>query len=148
MNAKTSFRTATRVVAAAGLAAGLALAVQPAAVAAPSAPVVAVSPASALADGQQVSVTASGLTPNTVFHLGQCAFVEPGKYGCNAETGKDITSDASGKINTTFTVRSSFTAVVTADGAVWGTVDAKKIQTQVGLGSGTGEGGGQVVSFK
>ncbi|MFB7454987.1 enediyne antibiotic chromoprotein [Streptomyces sp. NPDC056194] len=135
-----------RVVAVSAAAAGLALTLQTSASAAT--PVVSVSPASSLSDGQQVAVTASGLTPNTVFHLGQCAFVEPGKYGCDATTAKDVVSDATGKINTTFVVHSSFQAVVGADRTVWGTVDAKTTQTQVGLGSDAGEGGGQLVTFK
>ncbi|MFJ3906175.1 enediyne antibiotic chromoprotein [Streptomyces sp. NPDC090025] len=148
MITKNKLGLATRVVAATAVAAGLALTVSPAASAAAAAPVVAVSPASGLADGQQVAVTASGLTPNTVFHLGQCTFVEPGKYGCDAATAKDVVSDAQGKINTTIVVHSSFTAVVGADRTPWGTVDAKVTQTQVGLGSDAGEGGGQIVSFK
>ncbi|MEV4920263.1 enediyne antibiotic chromoprotein [Streptomyces tirandamycinicus] len=148
MTVKNKLGLATRITAATAVAAGLALAVQPSALAAATAPVVSVSPASGLTDGQQVTVTATGLTPNTVFHLGHCAFVEPEKYGCDATTAKDVVSDASGKVNTTITVHSSFEAVVTSDGAVWGTVDAKKTQTQVGLGSDAGEGGGQPVTFK
>ncbi|MFK0216467.1 enediyne antibiotic chromoprotein [Streptomyces sp. NPDC090298] len=148
MIVKNKLALATRVAAATAVAAGLALTLQPSAMAAATAPVVSVSPASSLSDGQQVAVTASGLTPNTVFHLGQCAFVEPGKYGCDAATAKDVVSDASGKINTTIVVHSSFQAVVGADRTVWGTVDAKVTQTQVGLGSDAGEGGGQLVTFK
>ncbi|MFD3728491.1 enediyne antibiotic chromoprotein [Streptomyces sp. NPDC058671] len=148
MIVKNKLGLATRVAAATAVAAGLALTLQPSASAAPTAPVVSVSPASALSDGQQVTVTASGLTPNTVFHLGQCAFVEPGKYGCDATTAKDVVSDAQGKVNTTMVVHSSFQAVVGADRTVWGTVNAKTTQTQVGLGSDAGEGGGQLISFK
>ncbi|MEU5090330.1 enediyne antibiotic chromoprotein [Streptomyces sp. NPDC021356] len=146
MTVKNKLGLVTRLGAVAAVAAGLAVAVQPSAMAA--SPVVSVSPASGLADGQQVAVTASGLTPNTVFHVGQCAFVEPTKYGCDASTSKDVTSDAQGKVNTTLVVHSSFQAVVGADRQVWGTVDAKTTQTQVGLGSDAGEGGGQIVSFK
>ncbi|MGW7409815.1 enediyne antibiotic chromoprotein [Streptomyces sp. NPDC054833] len=146
MTVKNKLGLVTRLGAAAAIAAGLAVAVQPAAMAA--SPVVSVSPATGLADGQQVTLTASGLTPNTVFHVGQCAFVEPTKYGCDATTAKDVVSDAQGKVNTTLVVHSSFQAVVTADGQVWGTVDAKTTQSQVGLGSNAGEGGGQVISFK
>lgn len=149
MIAKNKLSLATRVAAATAVAAGLALTLQPStAMAAATAPVVAVSPASSLSDGQQVAVTASGLTPNTVFHLGQCAFVEPGKYGCDATTAKDVVSDATGKLNATIVVHSSFEAVVGADRTVWGTVDAKTTQTQVGLGSDAGEGSGQLVTFK
>ncbi|MGW1296315.1 enediyne antibiotic chromoprotein [Streptomyces sp. NPDC002533] len=146
MSAKNKLALAARVTATAALAVGLAVSFQPSASAA--APAVSVSPASGLSDGQQVTVTATGLTPNTVFHLGHCAFVEPGKYGCDKTTAKDVVSDADGKVNTTIVVHSSFDAVVTADGQVWGKVDAKTTQTQVGLGSDTGEGGGQAVTFK
>ncbi|MGW4276541.1 enediyne antibiotic chromoprotein [Streptomyces seoulensis] len=146
MTVKNKLGLVTRLGAAAAVAAGLAVAVQPSAMAA--SPVVSVSPATGLADGQQVTLTASGLTPNTVFHVGQCAFVEPTKYGCDATTSKDVVSDAKGNVNTTLAVHSSFQAVVTADRVVWGTVNAKTTATQVGLGSDTGEGGGQVISFK
>ncbi|MEV0887838.1 enediyne antibiotic chromoprotein [Streptomyces microflavus] len=147
MSAKNKLALAARLGATAALAVGLAVSFQPSASAA-AAPAVSVSPASGLSDGQQVTVTATGLTPNTVFHLGHCAFVEPGKYGCDKTTAKDVVSDAQGKVNTTIVVRSSFDAVVTADGAVWGKVDAKATPTQVGLGSASGEGGGQAVTFK
>ncbi|WP_432029295.1 enediyne antibiotic chromoprotein [Streptomyces sp. 1222.5] len=146
MTVKNKLGLATRIAATAAVAAGLAVAVQPSAMAA--SPVVSVSPTTGLTDGQQVTLTASGLTPNTVFHVGQCAFVEPTKYGCDATTSKDVVSDAQGKLNTTLVVHSSFQAVVSADGQVWGKVDAKTTATQVGLGSDTGEGGGQVISFK
>lgn len=146
MTAKNKLGLVARLGAVTAIAAGLAVAVQPSAMAA--SPVVSVSPATGLADGQQVTVTASGLTPNTVFHVGQCAFVEPTKYGCDATTAKNVVSDAQGNVNTTLVVHTSFQAVVTADGQVWGTVDAKTVQTQAGLGSDAGEGGGQVISFK
>ncbi|MGW3359705.1 enediyne antibiotic chromoprotein [Streptomyces bungoensis] len=146
MTVKNKLGLVTRLGAAAAIAAGLAVAVQPSAMAA--SPVVSVSPVNGLADGQQVTVAASGLTPNTVFHVGQCAFVEPSVYGCDATTSKDVTSDALGQLNTTLVVHSSFQAVVGADRHVWGTVDAKTTQTQVGLGSDTGEGGGQLITFK
>lgn len=155
MSAKNKLGLAARATATAALAVGLAVSVQPFATAATAvtavtaaAPAVTVSPASGLSDGQQVTVRATGLTPNTVFHLGHCAFVEPSKYGCDKTTAKDVVSDARGNVNTTMVVHSSFEAVVTADGAVWGTVDARTTQTQVGLGNSTGEGGGQAVTFK
>lgn len=132
----------TRLGATAVIATGLALATQSSAMAAPT---VSVSPAS---DGQTVAVSASGLTPNTVFHIGQCAQVEAQKFGCNKSTSTDVTTNAQGEINTSLVVHSSFEAVVSADGPVWGTVDAKTTQTQVVVLSDTGEGGGQAITFK
>jgi hypothetical protein len=134
-----------RLGATAAIATGLALATQSSAMAAPT---VSVSPVSGLSDGQTVAVSASGLTPNTVFHIGQCAQVEAQKFGCNKSTSKDVTTNAQGEINTSLVVRSSFEAVVSADGPVWGTVDAKTTQTQVVVLSDTGEGGGQAITFK
>src|ERR1700759_2695995 len=99
-----------RVVAAATVAAGLALTLQTSASAATTAAVVSVSPATGLVNNQQVAVTASGLTPNKVFHVGQCAQVEPGKFGCDKTTSVDVTSDASGKINSSLVVHSSYQA--------------------------------------
>ncbi|MFD6183016.1 enediyne antibiotic chromoprotein [Streptomyces goshikiensis] len=146
MIVKNKLGLITRVGATAALAAGLAVAIQPTAMAA--SPVIAVSPTSSLTDGQQVAITASGLTPNTVFHIGQCAVVEPGKFGCDKTTSKDVVSDAKGNINTTLTVHQTFQAVVSADGPVWGTVNAKVTQSQAVVLSNVGEGGGQPLTFK
>ena len=60
MTVKNKLGLATRIAATAAVAAGLAVAVQPSAMAA--SPVVSVSPTTGLTDGQQVTVTASGLT--------------------------------------------------------------------------------------
>ncbi|CAL9624472.1 Macromomycin (plasmid) [Streptomyces sp. enrichment culture] len=146
MTVKSKLGLAARVSTVAAVAAGLAVAVQPAALAA--SPVVSVSPATGLTDGQKVAVSASGLTPNTVFHLGQCAQVEPGKFGCDKTTSVDVVSDASGKVASGLVVRTSFQAVTSADGPVWGTIDAKSTQTHVVLLSDTGEGGFQPITFK
>ncbi|MCZ0983668.1 enediyne antibiotic chromoprotein [Streptomyces diastatochromogenes] len=134
-----------RVVAVSAAAAGLALALQTSASAATT---VSVSPATGLANNQQVAVTASGLTPNTVFHIGQCAQVAPGKYGCDKTTAVDVTSDANGNINSSLVVHSSYQAVVDASGNIWGTVDAKATQTFVSVMNDLGTGGFQNISFK
>ncbi|MFH8385268.1 enediyne antibiotic chromoprotein [Kitasatospora sp. NPDC018058] len=145
MTVKNKLGLISRVAGTAALAAGLAVAVQTSAMAA--SPVVAVSPGAGLSDGQQVAVTASGLTPNTLFHIGQCAQVEPNKFGCDKTTAKDVVADAQGNINTTMTVHSSFTAVVDASGQAWGTVDAKTTQTSVVVLNDLGAGGFQAISF-
>lgn len=135
-----------RVGATAAIVTGLAVVTQPSAMAA--APVISVSQTSGLADGQQVSVAATGLTPNTQFTIGQCAAVEPGKFGCDKTTSVSVTANAQGAINSAITVHSSFEAVVNADGTPWGIVDAKVTQTQIVVLSATGDGGSQAINFK
>ncbi|MEV5680642.1 MULTISPECIES: enediyne antibiotic chromoprotein [unclassified Streptomyces] len=145
MTVKNKLGLITRVGATAALAIGLGVAATPSALAA--APVVTVTPASGLADGTTVTLSATGLTPGTVYHAGQCAFVEPGVYGCNAGTASDITADAQGKISTQIVVRSTFQAVVGSATEPWGSVNCKVTACQIGLGTGSGEGGGQVITF-
>lgn len=145
MTVKNKLGLIARVGATAALAIGLGVAATPSALAA--APVVTVTPASGLADGAKVTLSATGLTPGTVYHAGQCAFVEPGVYGCNAGTGVDLTADAQGKVSAQIVVKSTFQAVVGSATDPWGSVDCKTISCQVGLGSDSGEGGGQVITF-
>ncbi|MCX4681843.1 enediyne antibiotic chromoprotein [Streptomyces sp. NBC_01433] len=145
MTATNKLGLIARIGATAAVAAGLALAVQPSAMAAAA---VTVSQSTGLSDGQQISVTATGLTPNTQFQVGQCAVVEPGKFGCDKTTSVNVTADATGKITSPITVHTSFQAVVGADGTVWGNVDAKATQTQIVVLSATGDGGSQAINFK
>ncbi|MGW4025800.1 enediyne antibiotic chromoprotein [Streptomyces sp. NPDC005009] len=147
MTVKNKLGLVTRVGATAALALGLGAAVVPSASAAAAAPVVSVTPATGLSDGTTVTLNASGLTPGTVYHVGQCAFVEDGQYGCNKATALDVVADASGAVNTKITVKQSFEAVVGSATTPWGTVDCKVTACQVGLGSDQGEGGGQLISF-
>lgn len=138
----------TRVGAAAALTIGLGAAVSSSASAAPtSAPVVSVTPATGLTDGTTVTLNAAGLTPGTVYHVGQCAFVDGGQYGCNAATSADVVANSAGEVNTEIIVKETFEAVVGANTTPWGTVDCKATTCQVGLGSDTGEGGGQAITF-
>lgn len=134
--------------AAVALAAGLAFAVQPGAPAAEAAPTVHVTPADGLSDGAKVELTATGLTPGVLFHVGQCAFVESGEYGCNAKTSVDAVANADGEVRVTLSVNQVFEAVVGEKFEPWGRVDCAVTACQVGLGNGTGEGGGQRVSFR
>ncbi|MFF4457547.1 enediyne antibiotic chromoprotein [Streptomyces goshikiensis] len=148
MTVKNTLAAITRLGAVAALATGLAVAVQPAAMAAPAAAAVTVTPATGLSDNQQVTVTGTGLTPGTVYHVGQCAVVAPNTFGCDKATSLDVVADAQGKVTAQLRVHVSFAAVVGASATPWGTVDAKATPTQVGLGSDSGEGGGQLISFK
>jgi hypothetical protein len=127
-----------------GVAAGLAFAFQPAAMAAPG---VTVTPATGLSNGQTVTVSATGLTPGTVYHVGQCATVEPGVIGCDATTSTDVTADAAGKITAQLTVHTSFQAVVGSNGTPWGTVNCKVVSCSAGLGNNAGEGAAQAITF-
>ncbi|MGY3677127.1 enediyne antibiotic chromoprotein [Streptomyces sp. TE33382] len=146
MTATNKLGLIARIGATAAVAAGLALAVQPSAMAAAAA--VTVSQSTGLSDGQQISVSATGLTPNTQFQVGQCAVVEPGKFGCDKTTSVNVTANAQGQINSSITVHSSFQAVVGADGSVWGTVDAKTTQTQIVVLSAAGDGGSASINFQ
>jgi hypothetical protein len=84
---------------------GLAMSFQSqAASAAPTAgdgPVVTVTPSSGLNDGDVVTVSASGLAADTVYHVGQCAFVDPQTLACNQPDSVDATTDSSGSLTAT-----------------------------------------------
>jgi hypothetical protein len=147
MTIKNTLGKVTRLGAVAALATGLAVAVQPGAMAATA--TVTVTPATGLSDGQQVTVTGTGLTPGAVYHVGQCAVVAaPSTFGCDKADSVDATADAQGNVSAQLTVRASFNAVVGASATPWGTVNAKTTPTQVGLGSDAGDGGGQLISFQ
>ncbi|MCE7079481.1 enediyne antibiotic chromoprotein [Streptomyces sp. ST2-7A] len=144
-----TMKFAARAGGAAALALGLALAVQPAAPAAEnSAPSVTVTPTSGLSDGDTVTLSATGLTPGDLYHVGQCAFVEEWVYGCNAATSVDAVANAAGEVKVTLRVNKSFEAVVGAETVPWGTVDCTVTQCMAGLGNAAGEGGGVPVSFR
>ncbi|WP_331739259.1 enediyne antibiotic chromoprotein (plasmid) [Streptomyces sp. NBC_00637] len=145
MTVKNKLGLVTRVGATAALAVGLGIAIVPSASAAT--PVVTVTPATGLSNGAAVTITATGLTPGTVYHVGQCAFVDGGQYGCNKSTALDVTANSAGSVSTKITVNQSFQAVVGSATTPWGTVDCKVTACQVGLGSDTGEGGGQAITF-
>ncbi|MET9156065.1 enediyne antibiotic chromoprotein [Streptomyces griseoflavus] len=147
MTAKNKLGLITRVGATAALAIGLGVAVVPSASATATAPVVSVTPATGLADGTTVALKATGLTPGTVYHVGQCAFVDGGQYGCNKATALDVVADSAGSVNTRIVVNRTFQAVVGSATNPWGTVDCKVTACQVGLGSDKGEGGGQAITF-
>ncbi|MFD7703701.1 enediyne antibiotic chromoprotein [Streptomyces caelestis] len=145
MTIKNKLGLVARVSATAAIATGMAVAFQPAAQAA--APVVTVSPATGLKDGSTVTVTGTGLTPGTVYHVSQCEFVTSGTYGCDPTTVIDIAADAQGKVSTQFVVRKVFQAVKGADGVPSGTVDCTVTACAVGLGDDKGVGGGQRITF-
>ena len=134
----------------AALVLGLAVAYQPvASSAAPgiAAPVVTVTPSTGLSDNDTVEVDATGLTPSTLQHVGQCIFVNPVTFACNEPELVHVSSDSSGAISDVeLTVRRTFTATL-ADGTVWGTADCDVMQCFVGVGDDTGNGGGAPISF-
>ncbi|MFI6802373.1 enediyne antibiotic chromoprotein, partial [Streptosporangium canum] len=112
----------------AALALGLGLAFQPAAGAATTptassgasimAASISVAPATGLTDNTTVTITATGLQPGSVYHLGQCAAVRPDAFACNAATNVDITASATGTLTKTLTVRAAFTGSA-ADNTTW-----------------------------
>ncbi|WP_335936493.1 enediyne antibiotic chromoprotein [Streptomyces sp. PTD5-9] len=144
MSVKTKAGLIVRAGATAAAAIGLAVGLQSSAMAAPS---VSVTPASGLADGTAVTLTATGLTPGTVYHVGQCSYVESNVAACNPATSVDATADASGKVTAQIKVYTKFDGVTGAQGTPWGTVDCKARTCAVGLGSDSGEGGSQNISF-
>ena len=81
-------------------AAALALAIPSAAFAATS---LSVSPSSGLKDGQSVSVTGSGYPASTTIYVVECANLT-GQAGCDITRLGTAQSDATGAINTKFTV--------------------------------------------
>ncbi|MFB7915474.1 enediyne antibiotic chromoprotein [Streptomyces sp. NPDC056061] len=144
MSVKTKAGLIARAGATAAVAIGLAVGLQSSAMAAPA---VSVTPASGLSDGTTVTLTATGLTPGTVYHVGQCSYVDANVAACNPATSVDIAADASGKVTAQVKVLAKFDAVTGADAKPWGTVDCKTRTCAVGLGSDAGDGGSQNISF-
>ncbi|MGN9837180.1 enediyne antibiotic chromoprotein [Nonomuraea sp. H19] len=98
---------------------GLTLAAQPSALAA-AAPGFSVTPSTGLSDGSAVTVAITGAGAGEQFGVVQCATVN-NTLACNQESAKMVTTDASGSVNSPFTVRKSFQGVSpegTAVGAV------------------------------
>ncbi|MFF9347203.1 enediyne antibiotic chromoprotein [Streptomyces sp. NPDC014734] len=144
MSVKTKAGLLVRAGATAAVAIGLAVGLQSSAMAAPA---VSVTPASGLTDGATVTLTATGLTPGTVYHVGQCSYVETDVAACNPATSVDVAADASGKVTAQVKVFAKFDAVTGAEAKPWGTVDCNSRTCAVGLGSDKGEGGAQNISF-
>ncbi|MFF9221513.1 enediyne antibiotic chromoprotein [Streptomyces viridosporus] len=145
MTVKNKLGLIARVSATAVIATGVAVAFQPAAMAA--SPVVTVSPATGLKDGDTVTVTGTGLTPGVVYHVSQCESVTSGTYGCDPTTVIDIAADAQGKVSTQFVVHKTFQAVKGVEGIPSGTVDCTVSACAVGMGDDQGVGGGQRITF-
>ncbi|MFJ9829527.1 enediyne antibiotic chromoprotein [Streptomyces sp. NPDC101160] len=145
MTIKNKLGLVARLGATAAIATGLAVAFQPAAMAAT--PVVSVSPATGLTNGATVTVTGTGLTPGAIYHVAQCEIVSSGSYGCDPSTVVNIAADAQGKVSTQFVVHKTFQAVKGAEGTPSGTVDCTVTACQVGMGDDKGVGGGQRITF-
>ena len=126
MRTSSRIRNAARFAVAAAAVAGLTAAGQSTAQAAPSpaalAATVTASPSTGVADGQRVTVSVTGLSPEAM--LGQCAFPS-GTLVCNPTSMVQFPTDAAGNGTRTITVRKSFQGYTLADdGSVrpWGNV--------------------------
>jgi hypothetical protein len=88
---------------------GLAYAAGPAAAANPS---LSVNPSSGLTNGQTVTVSGTGwpASANNIFVV-QCKTGATGASGCDTNTFKTTTTDASGKFSVSFTVTESFSGI-------------------------------------
>ena len=138
----------------AALALGLGLAFQPAAGAATTpaasgasitAAAISVAPATGLSDNTTVTITATGLQPGSVYHLGQCAAVRPDAFACNAATNVDVTASATGTLSKTLTVRSAFTGSA-ADGTTW-PINTATTPTVIAVFNNAFDGGTTPLSF-
>ncbi|MFI6887663.1 enediyne antibiotic chromoprotein [Streptosporangium canum] len=137
----------------AALALGLGLAFQPAAGAATTpasgasitAAAISVAPATGLTDNTTVTITATGLQPGSVYHLGQCAAVRPDAFACNAATNVDVTASATGTLSKTLTVRSAFTGSA-ADGTTW-PINTATTPTVIAVFNNAFDGGTTPLSF-
>ncbi|MFF5207156.1 enediyne antibiotic chromoprotein [Streptosporangium sp. NPDC000396] len=138
---------------AAALALGLTTALQSGAGAAvpptgTAAPAISVTPSTALGDGQTVSVSVTGLSPNTVYHLGQSAFVQSNVLAYNQPDSRDVTTDGSGAVTATLTVRRTFQGRTGSEGTPVGTVDCGAVVCSIGVGNSAGEGAGTPIAFR
>ncbi|MFD8558965.1 enediyne antibiotic chromoprotein [Streptosporangium canum] len=140
----------------AALALGLGLAFQPAAGATTTpttatsgasimAAAISVAPATGLTDNTTVTITATGLQPGSVYHLGQCAAVRPDAFACNAATNVDVTASATGTLTKTLTVRSAFTGSA-ADNTTW-PINTATTPTVIAVFNNAFDGGTTPLSF-
>ncbi|ACZ89659.1 enediyne antibiotic chromoprotein [Streptosporangium roseum] len=144
----------TKLGATAALALGLGLAFQPAAGATTtpassgasiSAAAISAAPSTGLSDNTTITISATGLQPGSVYHLGQCAAVRPDAFACNAATNVDVTASATGTITKTLTVRSSFTGSA-ADGSTW-PINTATTPTVIAVFNNAFDGGTTPLSF-
>jgi hypothetical protein len=124
------------------LALGLILASQAVALAAPA---ISVTPSAGLKDVATVAVSGSGLSPDTLYHFGQCGAVSPDVLACNAATAVDVITDANGAAETPLTVHRVFDGIL-SDGSTI-TVDCGVVACLVGGNDDTGAGAGAPISF-
>jgi len=114
----------------------------PAVVAAPS---ISATPTSGLANGATVQLSGTGLTPGTVYYVGQCAAVSATDYACNDATNLERTATASGTISAPVTVFTSFTGT-TGSGATHA-INCKTTSCVVAAYSASFQGGAVPISF-
>ncbi|MGW2425654.1 enediyne antibiotic chromoprotein [Streptomyces sp. NPDC001709] len=115
-----------------------------------AAPLLAVSPASALSDGQSVSVTGSGYTPGSTIVLLQCDADKPQGTACDKQSLVAVTADAQGSISTKFTVHKAFTGTDLTGGTGTTSVDCGTGHCYIGSTDAThpgSQGTGVVISF-
>jgi hypothetical protein len=61
-------------------------------------------PSAQLADGQTITVTGSGFTPDTVVGMAECESGTSGEAGCDLSTVQEVFSDNTGSFSTPYTV--------------------------------------------
>jgi hypothetical protein len=140
----------------AGVALGVAFVAQPAAgAAAPAvdaapavvaAPAVSAAPTSGLTNGATVQLSASGLTPGTVYFVGECSAVSTFDYACNSATSYQVVANSAGTISAPIVVHSAFTG--TTGGGVSHAIDCKVRSCVVAAYSASFEGGAVPISFR
>jgi hypothetical protein len=108
---------------------------------------VTITPSSNLVDGTAVTVAATGLRPNTVYHIGQCAIIGDA-LPCNGAETVHVSSSSSGNLSTKLTVRRVYEGTLGPDATPWGPVDCKAAQCGVGMFNDLGEGAGAAISFR
>ena len=142
MAISSRLRLAAKGSAIAGFAIAMAMVFGPQAGATEAAPGVSVTPSSGLSNGDTVSVSLTGFTPNAAVFTCECAVVAADQVACPAGGWVQLTTDASGAASTPLTVVSSFEGFL-LDGTSVGTVDCHTVQCVVG----TSESAFQNISF-
>ncbi len=126
------------------------MAAQGAAVAAPTAPKITVTPSTKLADGATVSVSVSGFKGSEDLFVVECAMPKPKQIACDLQDGKMFKTDAKGGGEVKVTVHKTYTSS-TPDGKPGPKVDCSKQQGGCVLGAGniqSKELAGAPISFK
>lgn len=143
MTPKNRKRLVPALGAAAAVALGVTVAVQPAAYAAAAG--LSVSPATGLAHGDTVTAEVTGAVPGETYYIAQCADI-PAGHACDPSTATSFTVDGNGEASIPLVVSKTFVGT-SPEGTSLGSVDCGAVQCYIGAGNAGLDLGDVAISF-